>query len=451
MTLTAQIHLNKFKPRPYQIPLMDAILNKGYKRVVGILPRRAGKDVCAFNIMIRAAIKKVGVYYYIFPTYSQAKKVIWDSITNSGEKFLDYIPKEIVESSNSQEMKIRLANGSLIQLVGSDNVDSLVGTNPQGCIFSEYALQDPRAYQFLRPILVANDGWSLFISTPRGKNHLFTLYEIARSNPEWFCLKLSIHDTHHISLHEIEKEKAEGLMSDDLIQQEYFCSFDMGVEGAYYTKYIDRMRVKGQIGDVPWESSFKVHTCWDLGVRDSTTIIFFQVIGQTVRIIDCYENSKVGLDHYSKILTQKPYQYGKHIAPHDIRVKEFGSGMTRWEKAKQLGITFTIAPNISVEDGIEATRSALSRIWIDEHLGKPLVKAIENYRQEYDVKRKVYKDYPLHDWSSHWADALRYLCITLPKTKDGLSPEDLDRRYQEAMLGSSAHLPAIFRDDLPPY
>lgn len=451
MSIAQTLHLNKFKPRPYQIPLMDAILNKGYKRVVGILPRRAGKDVCAFNIMIRAAIKKIGVYYYIFPTYSQAKKVIWDSITNSGEKFLDYIPPQIIESANSQEMKIRLINGSLLQLVGSDNVDSLVGTNPQGCVFSEYALQDPRAYQFLRPILVANDGWSLFISTPRGKNHLFTLYEIARNNPEWFCLKLSVNDTCHISLHEIEKEKAEGLMSDDLIQQEYFCSFDMGVEGAYYTKYIDRMRVRGQIGDVPWESSFKVNTCWDLGVRDSTTIIFFQVIGQTVRIIDCYENSKVGLDHYAKILTQKPYQYGKHIAPHDIRVREFGSGMTRWEKAKQLGITFTIAPDVSVEDGIESVRSSLSRIWIDENLGKPLVKAIENYRQEYDVKRKVYKDYPLHDWSSHWADSLRYLCISLPKMRDGLSPEDLDRRYQEAISGSNAHLPAIFRDDLPPY
>ncbi len=401
--------------------------------------------------MIRAAIKKIGVYYYIFPSYSQAKKVIWDSLTNNGIRFLDYIPSELIESTNSQEMKIRLKNGSLIQLVGSDNVDSLVGTNPQGCIFSEYALQDPKAYQFLRPILVANDGWSLFISTPRGKNHFFTLYEIARQNKEWFCLKLSVHDTNHISLHDIEKERAEGLMSDDLIQQEYFCSFDMGVEGAYYTKYIDRMRVRGQIGDVPWESAFKVHTAWDLGVRDSTTIIFFQVIGQTVRIIDCYENAKVGLDHYAKIIQQRPYQYGKHIAPHDIRVKEFGSGMTRWEKAKQLGIMFTIAPSVSLEDGIEAVRSSLSRIWIDDNLGKPLIKAIENYRQEYDGKRKVYRDYPLHDWSSHWADSLRYLCISLPKTRDGLSPDDLDKRYQEAIGGSNAHLPAIFRDDLPQY
>lgn len=448
MSVMTTVHLNRFKPREYQIPIMDAILNKGYKRVLCILPRRAGKDVCAFNIMIRAALKKVGSYYYIFPTYSQGKKVIWDAITNDGKRFLEYIPDEIITSSNSQEMKISLKNGSLIQIVGSDNVDSLVGTNPQGVIFSEYAIQDPRAYQFLRPILVANNGWSLFVSTPRGKNHLFTLYEIARANAEWYCLKLSIEQTNHIPLSYIEKERAEGLMSDDLIQQEYYCSFDMGVEGAYYTKYLDRMRLKGQIGQVPWESSFKVHTCWDLGVRDSTTIAFFQVIGQTVRIIDCYENSKVGLEHYVKVIQQKPYSYGKHIAPHDIRVKEFGSGMTRWEKAKQLGITFTIAPNISIEDGIESVRGALGKIWIDESCS-PVIKALENYRQEYDHKRKVYKDHPLHDIYSHFADCIRYLCISLPKTRDGLSPEDLDKRYMEAVYGQNSNLPAIFRDDLP--
>lgn len=411
MSIMNQVHLNKFKPRSYQIPIMDAILNKGYKRVLCILPRRAGKDVCAFNIMIRAALKKIGVYYYIFPTYSQGKKILWDSLTNDGLRFLDYIPRELIESTNSQEMKIKMTNGSLIQVIGSDNVDSLVGTNPQGIVFSEYALQDPRVYQFLRPILVLNQGFCLFISTPRGKNHLFTLYEVARQSQEWFCLKLSINETMHIPLSEIEKEKAEGLMSDDLIQQEYFCSFDMGIEGSYYAKYLDRMRVKGQIGQVPWEAGFKVHTAWDIGVRDSTTVLFFQVIGQTVRIIDCYENSKVGLEHYVKVIQQRPYSYGKHIAPHDIKVREFGSGMTRWEKAKQLGITFIIAPDLSIEDGIEATRSALSKIWIDESCSS-FIKAIENYRQEYDHKRKIYKDHPLHDWSSHWCFTADTLILT---------------------------------------
>ena len=234
-------------------------------------------------------------------------------------------------------------------------------------------------------------------------------------------------------------------MSEDLIQQEFFTSFSLGVEGAYYTKYLDRMRINNQIGNVPYEVGFKVHTAWDLGVRDSTAIIFFQVIGQTVRIIDCYENAKQGLEHYVKILEQRGYIYGKHIAPHDIRVKEFGSGMTRIEKAKQLGIKFVVASNIAIQDGVESVRSAFSKIWIDEEKCEQLLKAINNYRQEYDSKKRVYKANPLHDWSSHYADALRYLCISLPKTRDGHStPEELDQRYREAAYGSQ-DLPSFFR------
>lgn len=450
MNIETQIKLNKFKLREYQLPICDALENKKYKRILAIWPRRAGKDVVAFNLCIRAALKKIGVYYYIFPTYAQAKKVIWDSITNSGEKFLDYIPKELIDSTNGQEMKVRFKNGSLLQLVGSDNVDGLVGTNPQGVVFSEYALQDPRAYQFLRPILIANDGWAMFLSTPRGKNHMWELYQIANQSPDWFCDKLSVEETHHISLSEIEKDRQEGLMSDDLIQQEYYTSFDLGVEGSYYAKYLDRMRIKGQIGQVPWESSFKVHTAWDLGVRDSTAIIFFQVVGTTIRIIDCYEKSKEGLEHYVNVIEQKPYSYGKHIAPHDIKVREFGSGITRIEKARQLGIKFTVSEDINIVDGIEAVRSAFSKIWIDEKQCSPLIKALENYRQEYDNKRKVYKSHPLHDIHSHFADSMRYLCVSLPKTRDGLTPEDLEKRYQEAVYGMPS-VPRFFQDDYDKY
>lgn len=451
MKTEIRIHLNKFQPREYQLPIIDALENKQYKRVLAILPRRAGKDVTGFNLMLRAALKKIGVYYYIFPTYSQARKVIWDSITNTGERFLDYIPKEILANANSSEMKIKLTNGSLIQLVGSDNYDSLLGTNPRGVIFSEYALQDPRAYQFLRPILLANDGWALFLSTPRGKNHLWELYQIAQNSKDWFAYRLTVAETGHIPLWEIEKERAEGLMSDDLIMQEYYCSFDMGVEGAYYAKYIDRMRLKNQIGQVPWEPSFKVNTSWDIGVRDSCVILFYQCVGTTIRIFDYYEKNKEGLEHYVNVISNKPYIYNKHIGPHDLRVQEFGSGITRIEKARQLGLRFTVADDISIVDGIEAVRSSLSKIWIDETSCKPLIKALENYRQEYDSKKKVYKPYPLHDINSHAADAMRYLCISLPKTRDGLSPQELDKRYNEAMLGPNAGLPGIFRDDLPNY
>ena len=439
-----RLKLNQFQPRSYQVPMMDAIFNKGYKRVMAILPRRAGKDITALNICLRQCLLRPCVVYYIFPTYSQAKKVIWDSITNDGKRLLDFLPDEICKK-NSAEMKVRFTNGSLLQLVGSDNYDSLMGTNPQGVVFSEYALQDPRAYQFIRPILTANDGWALFISTPRGKNHLWELYNIALHSPEWFAYKMTIEETQHIPLREIAKEREEGIMSDDLIQQEYYTSFEMGVEGAYYTKYMDKLRNNGQIGIVPWENGFKVHTAWDLGVRDSTSIIFFQTIGQTIRIIDCYENNKEGLEHYVQILQSKPYTYGKHIAPHDIKVKEWGSGITRIEKARHLGIKFVVASDVLIPDGIEAVRSNLNKMWFDERNAKPLIKALENYRQEFDIKKRIYKNHPLHDWSSHFCDAMRYLCVSLPKTRDGSSPEDIDRRYREAMYGNDANLPPVFR------
>jgi hypothetical protein len=452
MNIEAQIHLNKFQPRDYQLPLFDAIENKDYRKVVAILPRRAGKDVCAFNIVLRYAIRNICVCYYIFPTYSQGRKVIFDSITSDGTRILDYIPKQLIASINSQEMKIRLANGSLIQVVGSDNYDTLMGTNPKFVVFSEYALQDPRAYQFIRPILAANGGYALFLSTPRGKNHLYSLYEVARNSEQWFAYKLTLDDTRHIPYEEIEQDRRDGLISEDLILQEYYTSFDMGVEGAYYSKYLDRMRVNHQIGVVPWEPGFAVHTAWDLGIRDSTCIAFYQVIGGSqVRIIDCYEKNKEGLEHYVNVVNSKPYTYGKHIAPFDIAVRELGTGMTRLEKARQLGIKFTVAPNIGIEDGIESVRSALGKIWIDEERCKPLIKALENYRQEYDSKRQVYKSQPLHDINSHFADCMRYLCVSLPKIRDGLSAEELEQRYQEAVYGKKSNMPAVFRDDLPPY
>lgn len=310
--------------------------------------------------------------------------------------------------------------------------NSLVGTNPRGCVFSEFALQDPRAYQYIRPILVANGGWSLFISTPRGKSALWDLYQIAQKSKDWFVYKLTVEDTRHISLEDIRKEEEEGLMSADLIQQEYFTSFEMGVEGSYYAKYIDKLRLKGQIGKVNWDPSFKVNTAWDIGMRDSTSIIFFQICGTNIHIIDCYERSKEGLEHYVQVINSKPYQYGKHIGPHDLRVREFTSGIARVDKARQLGINFTIADNLSIEDGIEAVRTALPKMYIDEERCGVLIKALENYRQEYDQKKKVYKSQPLHDQFSHMCDAARYLAISLPKMRDGMTVEDIKKLRAQA-------------------
>jgi len=450
-----RIQLN-FHPRDYQLPIIEALELKKYRRVLCCLPRRAGKDITAFNICIRALLRKVCVIYYIFPTYSQGKKILWDSVDNSGRRILDYIPSELIESKNSQDMKIRFINGSLFQIVGSDNVDSLMGTNPQGVVFSEYALQDPRAYQYIRPILAANQGWALFISTPRGKNHFYDLYKIAQESPEWFAYKLTLDDTKHIPIEEIEKERAEGIMSEDLIQQEYYTSFSLGVEGAYYLKYLDKMHINGQIGTVPWEPDHLVNTAWDIGVRDSTCIIFYQTIGTKIHIVDCYENNKEGLEHYKKLLDSKPYSYGKHFAPHDIGVTEWGTGISRLEKARSLGIKFefrmdrnsravSAIPDMSIMDGIEAVRSMLGKTYIDKQKCAPLIKALENYRQEYDAKKKIYSPHPLHNWASHYADSMRYLALSLPKTKDGLTPEELKSIRNRAMYGDQAQLPPFFR------
>ncbi len=445
MRLEDEIHLDTFKPRDYQLAAIDAFENKSYKKLLLVWGRRSGKDIVAFNLMIRAAVRKVGVFFYCLPTFSQGRKVIWDSITNDGKRFTDFIPPKLIRSMNSQELKITLINGSIIQIIGSDSYNqNLVGTNPRLVIFSEFALADPDAFKFVRPILNANGGAVIIISTPRGKNEFWSLYQIALNSPEWFCQKLSILDTKHIPLEMIQQDINEGLVSPDLVQQEYFCSFDQGAEGSYYAKYVDKLRLNGQIGQVPWEPSFRVSTSWDLGFSDSTCIIFFQKIGQTVRIIDAYSKNKEGLEHYINIINEKPYQYDKHWGPHDIAVHEMGSGLSRVEKARQLGLKFEVRdggkssalPNLSIEDGIEAVRSSLPKMWIDEKNCKDLIKSLENYRQEFDEKRKVYRSKPLHDHNSHFADCMRYLCLSLSRTRDLQStPEEIDRRYREAAAG----------------
>ena len=444
-----QISLNRFHPRPFQLRLLDAIEKKGYRRALCIWPRRAGKDICAFNLMIRAAIKRVGVYFYCLPTFRQAKLVIWDSITNDGLRFLDYIPSELIESTNSQELKIRLVNGSLIQLIGSDSYDtSLVGTNPRMVVFSEYALADPQAYAYVRPILTANDGTAIFVSTPRGKNHLFDTYQLALESDNWFCEKLTIADTGHISIDEIKHEIATGEISEDLANQEYYTDFNLGIEGAIYGKYLDKAKLDNRIGDVPWDSSQKVHTAWDIG-RDTTSIIFFQHVGQTVRVIDYFEKPAENLEFFIKLLSTKPYLYGRHFFPHDMAVTEWaGPKFTRVEKARQLGLKATIVDDVGLEDGIEYVRSAFGKLWFDERKCAQLLKCIENYRREYDASKRVYGTKPLHNWASHGADALRYMCIALPKTKETSSPEELERRYREAMYGGDSNLPSVFRDPI---
>ena len=427
-----------FEPRPYQRAIFDAIENKGFKRAVLCWARRSGKDCTLWHLILRQALKRVGTYMYCLPTYSQAKSVIWQSIRIDGIRFIDMIPKELIYKLNESTMSVELINHSIIKLIGSDSYNtSLRGSNPLGIVFSEYAQADPDAFKASLAIVQANNGWIVVQSTPWGHNGFYDLVEIAKNNPkEWFYQHLTIEDTGHITRQQVENDIATGLISREFANQEYYCDFNLGVEGSYYAKYLIKMRLNSQIGNIPYESHYKTNTCWDLGVRDSTFILWYQQCGNVIHIFDCLEDSKKGLEHYCKEVLSRDYIYNAHVAPHDIKVQEFGTGATRIDIAARMGIDFTVADNLSIMDGIEAVRCNLSRIYIDEVKCRKLISCLENYSQEFDPKLKIYKSAPRHDAYSHGADCLRYLCTSLDKISIGTTAAQLDERYRKAMAGT---------------
>lgn len=426
-----------FDPRDYQIEFLKG-MDDGAKRAVLVWHRRAGKEIVCFNYMIRQAYwHRVGYYVYFFPTTRLGRRILWDGMNRDGKRFIDYIPKEIIEGKpNEQEMKIRLVNGSVIQIIGTDLIEN-VGVNPVGVVFSEFSLQDPKAWEYTRPIIRENEGWAVFNFTPRGRNHAYDLYLMAKSNPDWFCQKLSIEDTGVLTEEDMEAERREG-MSEQMIQQEYKCDFDQGAEGAYYAKLLNQAELEGRITNVPFDVNARVSTYWDIGVGDETAILFAQNIGQEIHIINLYNMEGEGLKHYADILESYSkdfgYLYDEHYAPHDIQVRELGSGaQTRLEIARELGIKFKIVPNIGINEGIELARGIFPRLWIDSKKCHYFVKCAENYHKKYNERLNVYSDKPEHDWSSHLMDSFRYMSVIQNKRRKGSmteeEAEEMERAY----------------------
>lgn len=406
-----------FQPRSYQMNLLKARDN-GFNRLVCVWHRRAGKDKTLINIIAKEMFKTVGTYYYFFPTYKQGKKILWNGIDKDGFKFINHIPKELIKRKDETEMLIETINGSVFQIIGTDNVDSIVGTNPIGCVFSEYSLQDPIAWGYIRPILAENGGWAIFNFTSRGKNHAYDLVEYAKTQSDWFLEILTADDTNVFTPEQLRKEREQYILEDgdDLrFLQEYYCSFLGSIQGSYFGKQIADAEKEGRIKSVPVNRSIPVHTVWDLGVGDATAIWFYQQVGNEIRLVDYLEAQGEGLDYYIRELQLKGYVYGNHYAPHDIEVREFSSGISRLETARKLGINFKIVPNLSIDDGIQASRIILNRCWFDTDKTKRGLDALRQYHKEYDDKRKCYKNHPEHDWSSHGSDAFRYLALVSNK------------------------------------
>lgn len=415
--------------RDYQIPLLDeidkAIEGKSNKRYFyQIWHRRAGKDKVniGFSIPIRL-LKDRCLAKYVYPTLVMGRENLWDGIGGDGFRYLDHIP-EFMRSgaANNTTMKIPIVNGSLFQIGGSDHPDSLRGGNPKIFIFSEWAEQDPYAWDVVEPIIRENDGICIFNTTPKGNNHARALFEFAKNHPKWYVDLLTAKDSKvwndkelNDILQDITKRFSANGRSESEAQayfdQEYMCSFKSPVIGSYYGDAIRKAELEHRLTSVPYNEGLPVHTAWDLGIDDSMTIWFYQMIGSEIHFIDYYENSGEGLGHYAIKLQEKKYIYGKHYAPHDIAVRELGSGKSRLEVAKSLGISFTVSPSLQIEDGINAGRTIFSRCWFDIVKCDRGINALKNYKKDWDEKNKVFRNNPKHDWASHGADSFRTFAV----------------------------------------
>ena len=221
--MSQEIHLPyNWAPRDYQEPLWEA-MERGTKRAMLFWHRRAGKDLCMINLIACKSMTRVGAYWHIFPTYKQGKKSMWEGKTKDGRRFMDYFPPPLIERRREQDLTIDFINGSQYVVVGADNPDSQVGTNPVGMVFSEWALMDPSIWTYLLPILSENDGWAIFVTTPRGRNHAYRMYMNNKDNPKWFCELLGYKQTKAISEESVEEAIKEGMMSEDKAAQEFDC------------------------------------------------------------------------------------------------------------------------------------------------------------------------------------------------------------------------------------
>lgn len=387
-----------------------------------------GKDDVALHFTATQCVQFPGNYWHMLPQYNQARKVIWNAVNpRTGKKRIDEaFPKEIRKRTHNQEMLIEFISGSVWQLVGSDNYNSYVGSPPLGIVLSEWAISNPMSWAFLAPILEENGGWALFIYTSRGNNHGRATYEHAIDRDDWYSEKLSAAQTPVFNSKQLENIKEEYTkiygyeLGMALFEQEYFCSFEGAVFGAYLAKQIRDAREAKRICRVPHNPGSEVFTFWDLGVDDSMTIWFMQEAGSQYHFIDYYESSGYGLEHYAKVLKEKKYRYANHYMPHDAEQREMTNSeiaKSRKEVAEELGIKPVIVVpraknmDIIIQVHIPAMRNVMEKCYFDSDKCAPGVSALENYRAEYDEEKKVLGNRPVHDWSSHGADGFRTFAV----------------------------------------
>jgi phage terminase large subunit len=416
-----------YAPRPQFKPFHA----RKQRWAVVVAHRRCGKTVACLNDLQRAALmceKERPRFAYIAPYLKQAKAVSWDYM-------LHYSAPIPGISVNHSELRIDYPNGGQVRLWGADNADAMRGLYFDGIVLDEPADMYPTIWpEILRPALSDRQGWCCWIGTPKGKNAFWEIYDAASRDPDWLCLTLKASETGLLPASELTDARKS--MSEDEYAQEYECSFDAAIKGAYYGKLMREAEEEGRIKALPWEPRLPVHTAWDLGIGDSTVIWFAQQHMGEVRLIDYYENFGVGLDHYAKVLKERPYVYGEHILPHDAMVADLSTGRSRIQTLSSLGIQGRVLNREgSIDDGIAAVRNLLPTCWFDATKCAHGIEALKQYRCEYDEERKIFSNKPLHDWTSHAADAFRYLARGLPD--QSFAPPKRDRYRRSAVGGES--------------
>jgi predicted Fe-Mo cluster-binding NifX family protein len=393
-----------YAPRQHQLKVHELLEKQRFSVVVA--HRRFGKTVAALNHIIKQAIlnqQENPRYAYIAPTYGQAKRVAWD--------YLLKYTLPLGATPNIAELRIDFW-GRRIQLYGSDNPDSLRGQYFDGAVIDEVGDQNPVIWtDIIRPALSDRLGWCLFIGTPKGHNHFKDLRDRAETEDGWGLLEFKASQTNVIAESELKAARSE--MGEDKYLQEFECSFNAAVEGSYYGQILNDLESKNRFQEIPRDDLCQTKCAWDLGMGDSTAIWVVQIAGSEIRLIDYYENNGVGLDKYVSWLRDNGWDKAEQILPHDVQVRELGSGRSRLEVLQEAGLNIRIAPRMSVDDGIQAVRRLLPRCWFNIPRVKQGLDCLRNYRRDYDEKRKVFFDRPLHDWSSHGSDAFRYLAIGL--------------------------------------
>lgn len=408
-------------------------------------------------------MERPGNYYHCLPEYGQARKAIWEAVNPRTKqlRWKDAFPEELIAHVDNQAMKIKFKNGSDWQLVGSDNPDSLMGTTPVGVVFSEAALANPATFAFFRPILAENNGWSAHISSTRGKNHFHALYELARNDPAAFASHISAKDTDVFSAAQLAAERAAYIalyghnLGTSLFEQEYLSSWDAAVIGAVWGQEIKDLKEEGRALPLRYDPRFVVDTSWDLGVGDETVVLFWQTVGNTERLIDWYAATDTGLEHFVEVLNEKGYLYGKHLAPHDIAVREWGAnGVSRMSQAKRLGVKFTATPKLPKADSLGLASQLIKRMEINVRDAKPedplddctfILDAISEYSFKFDKERRVMSKEPVHNWTSHYADALATKAIHAAAFIGSVGPAQLDTQLTQGQDYSTMRLRQIMQ------